>query len=72
MRRVGLTPRSDVRHASQLVVDPQWSRFESQRQAVKHVGHSARVPGIGLLNRTYKRRAERHEVQLLRGLPLQG
>jgi len=27
----------------------------------------ARVPGIGLLNRTYERRAERHGVQLLRG-----
>ena len=30
---------------------------------------AARVPGIGLLNRTLKRRAERHEVQFLRGLP---
>jgi hypothetical protein len=29
----------------------------------------ARVPGIGLLNRTSKSRAERHEVQLLRGFP---
>ena len=29
----------------------------------------ARVPGIGLLNRTCKSWVERHEVQLLRGLP---
>jgi hypothetical protein len=29
----------------------------------------ARVPGIGLLNRTRKSRAEGHEVQLLRELP---
>jgi hypothetical protein len=29
----------------------------------------ARVPGIGLLNRTSKSRAEWREVQLLRGLP---
>jgi len=30
---------------------------------------AARVPGIGLLNRTFESWAERHEVQLLRGLP---
>ena len=30
---------------------------------------TARVPGIGLLNRTLKSWAERHEVQFLRGLP---
>ena len=30
---------------------------------------AARVPGIGLLNRTFKSWAERHEVQFLRGLP---
>src|SRR6266700_7853586 len=29
----------------------------------------ARVPGVGLLNRTCKSWVERHEVQLLRGLP---
>ena len=29
----------------------------------------ARVPGIGLLNRTFESWGERHEVQLLRGLP---
>lgn len=31
--------------------------------------HMARVPGIGLLNRTFESWADRHEVQLLRGLP---
>ncbi len=30
---------------------------------------AARVPGIGLLNRTFESWADRHEVQLLRGLP---
>ena len=30
----------------------------------------ARVPGVGLLNRTCKSWVERHEVQLLRGLPI--
>ncbi len=30
----------------------------------------ARVPGVGLLNRTSKSWVERHEVQLLRGLPI--
>jgi len=29
----------------------------------------ARAPGVGLLNRTCKSWVERHEVQLLRGLP---
>src|SRR6266536_5570691 len=29
----------------------------------------ARVPGVGLLNRTCKSWVERHEVQFLRGLP---
>ena len=29
----------------------------------------ARVPGIGLLNRTFKSWAERHEVRFLRGPP---
>src|ERR1044072_8418158 len=32
-------------------------------------GSLARVPGIGLLNRTFESWADRHEVQLLRGLP---
>ena len=31
--------------------------------------NEARVPGIGLLNRTLKSWVERHEVQLLRGPP---
>jgi hypothetical protein len=34
-----------------------------------HASNLARVPGIGLLNRTLKSWVERHEVRLLRGPP---
>ena len=67
-RRVDLTPRPDVRYAS-ACRRPSMDSSSKVSDKLKHIGHWARVPDIGLLNRTYKRRVERHEVQLLRGLP---
>ena len=69
-RRVGLTPRplidTEIRRHGDTEKNSRRVSV-SPRLRVAHV--MARVPGIGLLNRTCKSWVERHEVQLLRGLP---
>jgi hypothetical protein len=46
-----------------------WSSEARRPHAPATHAALARVPGIGLLNRTFESWADRHEVQLLRGLP---
>ena len=68
---LGLTPRPEF--GVRRLVAAFSGKLEAQIvKSADKSAHSklARVPGIGLLNRTCKRRVERHEVQFLRGLPL--
>ena len=62
---------ADERRFAQIKqeTDGQLNRFQIRLIRVHPRLVMARVPGVGLLNRTCKSWVERHEVQLLRGLP---